>query len=325
MIKLKHSRNEVVNLIISWVGKNEKDGSYKSIIDIYNSYKPLPRNTKMQYGWAWCAATWSAVAIKLGYTDIMPIEMSCSNLISIAKKMGIWVESDKYIPKIGDGVLYDWNDNGVADCTGDPDHIGIVTYVNQKTGYFVVIEGNYSKSVKKRTVAINGRYIRGFITPKYDENTEAISISASGKTIAEIAHEVIVGVWGSGDERQLLLKSNGLDPDAVQKKVNEILNGNADKPTATQDSQDIPIFKKVTATVKARYYEKVSKSFTTTSSLYLRNGAGTNMKALCLMPKGTKVNYYGYYGFDGNSKWCYVTTSINGVQYTGFCHSKYLN
>ena len=41
----------------------------------------------MEYSWPWCACTWSALAIKLGYTDIMPIEISCPELIIAAKKM----------------------------------------------------------------------------------------------------------------------------------------------------------------------------------------------------------------------------------------------
>ena len=74
--KVSYSRSAVVNLVNSWVGKNEADGSYKSIIDLYNSKAPFPRNTKMQYGWAWCACTWSALAKALGYTAIMPVEIS---------------------------------------------------------------------------------------------------------------------------------------------------------------------------------------------------------------------------------------------------------
>ncbi|MFQ7535872.1 MAG: hypothetical protein ACLRL6_00060 [Clostridium sp.] len=33
-----YSRQAVVDLVESWIGKNEADGSYKSIIDIYNSF-----------------------------------------------------------------------------------------------------------------------------------------------------------------------------------------------------------------------------------------------------------------------------------------------
>ncbi len=91
------SRNAVVTLARSWLGKNEADGSYKSIIDIYNSCTgKFPRGIKMAYGWAWCAATWSALAIRLDYTDIMPVEISCYYLIEAAKKMGIWVENAGY-------------------------------------------------------------------------------------------------------------------------------------------------------------------------------------------------------------------------------------
>lgn len=165
----KYSRSAVVNLINSWIGKNEADGSYKSIIDIYNSYTgKFPRGTKMEYGWAWCACTWSALAIKLGYTAIMPIEISCYYIIERAKEMGVWVEQDSYVPSPGDAVLYDWDDNGAGDNTGAPDHIGTVTEVHKDQGYFLVVEGNYSNSVKQRKLSINGRYIRGFITPKYD-------------------------------------------------------------------------------------------------------------------------------------------------------------
>ena len=87
---MSRSRQLVVNLVRSWEGKNEADGSYKEIIDIYNSQQgKLPRNIKMQYGWAWCACTWSALAITLGYTDIMPVEISCYYLIEAAKKIGL--------------------------------------------------------------------------------------------------------------------------------------------------------------------------------------------------------------------------------------------
>ena len=93
------SRSEVVKLVSSWIGKKEADGSYKEIIDIYNSFTgAFPRGIRMKYGWSWCACTWSALAIALGYTDIMPIEISCGELIKRAKEMGCWQENDGYVP-----------------------------------------------------------------------------------------------------------------------------------------------------------------------------------------------------------------------------------
>lgn len=191
------TRESVVQLAQSWVGKNEKDSSFKEIIDIYNTYRPLPRGTKMLYSWPWCACTWSALAIELGCTDIVPIEISCSKLISRAKEMGIWQENDRYIPKPAEGVLYDWDDHGAGDNMGDPDHIGIVEKVDG--GIITVIEGNYDNSVKRREIVVDDKYIRGFICPKYSTATnedkpvvkseDIIYTVKSGDTLAEIAEK----------------------------------------------------------------------------------------------------------------------------------------
>lgn len=215
---MSKTRSAVVALAQSWIGKNKADGSYKTIIDTYNSYTGrFPRGTKMRYDWPWCAATWSALAVKLGYTDIMPIEISCYYLIAAARTMGIWVENDAYIPLPGDAVLYDWEDSGKGDNTGTPDHIGIVEKVNGST--ITVIEGNYSNAVKRRNLAVNGRYIRGYICPKYDR---AGTAPLPGKTITQLAKEVIVGKWGNGSDRRKRLEVAGYDYKAVQAKVNEI-------------------------------------------------------------------------------------------------------
>lgn len=316
------SRQAVVDLVRSWEGKNETDGSYKTIIDIYNSYgvENLPRKIKMEYSWPWCACTWSALAIHLGYTDIMPIEISCSRLISIAKDMGDWQENDAYVPKPGDGIIYDWDDSGKGEDTGDPEHIGTVIEVHEDDGYFVVMEGNYSNSVKKRTISINGRYIRGFITPKYDDNTISSPIQESGKDVETVAREVIAGTWGNGDARKKALTSAGYDYNEVQAKVNQILNGTADKPTTSTST-----IKEVKATCAAKNFNKnLAGEYKTTCKLYCRNDAGTNKKALCLIPKGTKVKNYGYYNVSGGVKWLYIQFTLNGVKYTGFSSSKYL-
>lgn len=321
-----YSRQKVVDLINSWIGKKESDGSYKSIIDIYNTQKSFPRGTKMQYGWAWCACTWSALAVKLGYTAIMPVEISCYYLVEQAKKMGVWVENDGYVPKPGDAVLYDWQDSGSGDNTGSPDHVGTVTEVYQSAGYFVVVEGNYSNSVKKRTIAINGKFIRGFIVPKYTDNAvSAPAQQTAKKDVETLAREVIAGAWGTGDTRKKRLTEAGYDYNAVQAKVNEILNGSAAKPKTDTQDQSQPTEKKVTATEYAQKLDsKLAGTYKTTADLYIRNGAGTSKKALALIPKGTSVNCYGYYSVLNGAKWLYIQVAIDGVLYTGFSHSGYL-
>lgn len=323
------TRTSAIQLAESWIGKNEKDGSYKSIIDIYNSFSgPLPRGAKMKYSWPWCACTWSAIAIKLEYTDIMPIEISCGFLIEEAKKMGIWQENDGYIPEPGDGILYDWDDSGIGDCTGWPDHVGIVEYVNPFSGYFIVIEGNYSDSVKKRTVSINGRYIRGFITPKYNkEGVTTIPGIGTSKDLKTVAREVIAGVWGVYPKRKEALERNGFNYDEVQSEVNRILNEDAVEPKDPVQDPNQPAYKKVVATCSAKKFDKSKAgtySVTADPTLYCRNDAGTNKKALCKIPKGTKVQCFGYYNTSNGADWLYIQFIMDGIQYTGFSSEKYL-
>lgn len=321
--KMSYSRQKVVDLVKSWEGKKESDGSYKTIIDIYNASAPFPRSTKMQYGWAWCACTWSALAKKLGYTAIMPIEISCYYIIEQAKKMGCWQENDAYVPKEGDAVIYDWEDNGVGDNKGNPDHIGTIIEVHKSAGYMVVMEGNYSNAVKRRTISLNGKYIRGFITPKYTDNTVSAPAQTGGKNVDTVAREVIAGTWGTGTARKNALEAKGYNYDTIQQRVNEILNGSASKPSTSTPTQSAT--KKVTATCSAKNFNKsFAGSYKTTADLYMRNDAGTNKKALVCIPKGTTVQCYGYYNVFNGVKWYYIQVTIKGVQYTGFSHSGYL-
>ena len=83
--------SEVIKQATAWIGKKESDGTHKSIIDLYNSHKPLARNYKVKYTDSWCAVFVSAVSIKLGYTKIIPVECSCQKMIALFKKLGCWV------------------------------------------------------------------------------------------------------------------------------------------------------------------------------------------------------------------------------------------
>ena len=199
--------SEVVRVCNEWLGKNEADGSFKVIIDTYNSYSKPARNYKMKYSDEWCSCFVSAVAIKLGYTDIIPIEVGCEKHVALFKEKGIWIENDAHTPKIGDIVLYDWDDDNKGDNTGWSDHIGYVVGVGN--GTFTVIEGNYSCRVAKRTMAINGRFIRGFASPKYDaEPTKEESKEVTpldDLTDVQLACMVWQGKFGNGADRKAKL------------------------------------------------------------------------------------------------------------------------
>lgn len=344
------TRSAVVSLAQSWVGKKESDGSYKTIIDIYNSYTgAFPRGTKMQYGWAWCAATWSALAIKLGYTDIMPIEISCYYLIEAAKKMGIWVENDAYVPKPADAILYDWDDSGSGDNTGTPDHIGTVEKV--EGSLITVIEGNYSNAVKRRVLEVNGRYIRGYICPKYSSSgssnspdlpsaSEESEINRSVSWYGYVtATELNVRSWAGTAYGRLQsypsikqgtkvgVCDTVLDADGDPWYYVVISGNQGDKHgfvSATYISQQPSGQSDISADdgVLSREPQWVGK--VTASILNVRSWAGTNhsiIKSWPQLAKGNLVDVCDSLYADDGSLWYYIR--IDGKIY-GFVHSSYL-
>lgn len=159
--------SEVIKQAQAWIGKNESEGSHKEIIDMYNSHKPLARGYAVKYTDAWCSTFVSAVAVKLGYTDIIPTECGCEKHIQLFKNIGSWLENENRVPNAGDIIFYDWDDNGTGDNKGSSDHVGIVEKVSDNT--ITVIEGNYKNAVGRRTLTVNGKYIRGYGVPKYDK------------------------------------------------------------------------------------------------------------------------------------------------------------
>lgn len=175
--------NKVLEQAKAWIGKKESDGSHQAIIDVYNAHKPLARGYKVKYTDAWCATFVSAVAIKAGCTDIIPTECSCPRQIELFKQLGTWVESDSRTPNPGDIIYYDWEDSGKGDNTGTSDHVGIVEKVAD--GKITVIEGNYSNSVKRRSLAVNGKYIRGYGVPKYAKGTVSKKETTTAPTEAK--------------------------------------------------------------------------------------------------------------------------------------------
>ena len=158
-------RKQIVEIMQSWLGRKEADGSHKAIIDLYNGHRPLARGYLVKPTDEWCATTVSAAFIKAGLTDIAPTECSCSKMIELYKKLGRWQESDLHIPMIGDIIMYDWEDSGIGDNYGNPNHVGIVAAVNGKD--LTIIEGNKGAEVAYRAMSVNGKYIRGYCLPDY--------------------------------------------------------------------------------------------------------------------------------------------------------------
>ena len=71
------------------------------------------------------------------------------------------------------------------------------------------------------------RYVSGLkVIIRYTGNGNAATYKSitHSKSIDQLAHEVLMGKWGSGDERRRRLTKAGYDYIAVQKRVNELVN-----------------------------------------------------------------------------------------------------
>ena len=212
-------RNKVVEAVMGWNGGAMGGPQHHDIMDTYNGHKPLARGYAIKPTDAYCAATASAAWIKAGVASIAPLEVSVPKMVDLAKAKGIWVENDKYIPKLGDAVVYDWEDGtnyASTDNTGYPDHVGIV--VSSGNG-FTVVEGNKGSShvIGSRYMSVNGRYIRGFICPDY------ASLATPEKTVRDVALEVIAGKWSVWPFRRSKLEAAGWNYEEVQAEVNRLL------------------------------------------------------------------------------------------------------
>lgn len=169
-------RQQVVGIATAWLGIKGGSPEHHAIVDIYNSHKPLARGYALKYTDAWCSGFASAVAIAAGLTDIIPTEVGCEEQIKLFQRMGRWVEDDAYVPLPGDLIFYDWEDKGQGDNRGYSDHVGIVEKVEGNT--VTVIEGNKGNTVARRSLKVNGRYIRGYGVPDYASKADKTPASA---------------------------------------------------------------------------------------------------------------------------------------------------
>lgn len=156
--------NDVLDVMRSWIGYSETNGKYKSIIDLYNSHKPLARGYAVQYDDEWCDTTVSAAAIKAGAVDLIGTECGVEKHVDIFKQKGIWNEDGTVTPEPGWIIVYNWDD-GTQPNDGYSDHIGYVESVSGRT--ITAIEGNKGEAVARRTLTVGNGNIRGYAMPRY--------------------------------------------------------------------------------------------------------------------------------------------------------------
>ena len=167
------TRSSYIKVVESYLGAKIGSAKHKAVIDYFN--KVRPDGWAMTYTAPWCAAFASGCAIQaFGAAEakkFYPLSANCGTIVRKATSMGIWVENDAFVPRAGDWIIYDWDDSGYGDDIYGASHVGVV--VSVKSGVITVTEGNWANKVSKREIKVNSRYIRGFVTPKYEEEIKA--------------------------------------------------------------------------------------------------------------------------------------------------------
>ena len=232
----QQARSKAVSTALGYLGAVQGDARHAEILGIYNNFRPLPQGYAVKANDAWCSTFVSVVGMLLGWTDIMPPECSCGRMIELYRKhpQSKWEENDAYVPQPGDLIMYSWKDIATGfenqDNTLWPDHVGIIEKVEGRV--ITVIEGNYSKSVKRRNIAVNGRYIRGYCLPAYRlkaSEAPAIPVAPDATPNDEIiwqyfkskntfTDEGIAGLMGN------LYAESGLNPNNLENWMNEHLD-----------------------------------------------------------------------------------------------------
>lgn len=148
-------REKIIFVAQTCRGTVEGSLEHKTIIDIYNQYRPKNRQYNISLKDPWCAAFVSAVYIAAGMPDRIPIECSCFYMKNLAKSKGSLRDPGRYVPKPGDLLLYKWAGKNIVS------HVGIVKSVNGSA--LEVIEGNYNDSVGIRNIKLSYPYIDSYI------------------------------------------------------------------------------------------------------------------------------------------------------------------
>ena len=194
----------MINTARQYLGINEFQK--KQLMDYYNNaVYPLidkDRKYKIKPSDNWCAMFCSVIAHKIGRTkDNFPFEVSVYYMTRNAKRMGIFT-TDLNKAQVNDLVIYDWKVDGTLN------HVGILQEIG--TDYIKVLEGNYSNTVKVRTVKMPNSEVYGYIKLNIGNDAD----------IEQLARDVIKGLYGNGEERK---KALGQYYNQVQERVKQIL------------------------------------------------------------------------------------------------------
>lgn len=123
-----------------------------------------------------------------------------------------------------------------------------------------VISGLWGNGETRKNRLLAAGYDYNAVQAKVNEIIKANAEKEVKKTVAELAQEVLAGLWGNGDERKQKLTAAGYDYSAVQKEVNSLVE------TRKQSGKTYVVAKEDTLSEIAKRYN------TTVDALAKANG-----------------------------------------------------
>ncbi|EMF0378993.1 SH3 domain-containing protein [Enterococcus hirae] len=163
-----------------YIGVTQGSAEHHSIVNTYNSVKPLPQGYQVTYYDDWCDIFVSFLAIKSGATNLIGRECGVERHIQIFKQLGIWIEDGTIKPHPGDIITFAWSQS-VQPNNAWGDHIGIVESVSGNT--ITTIEGNSGSAVRRNTYSVGHGNIRGFARPSYSSSGNNSTLYNSGSLV----------------------------------------------------------------------------------------------------------------------------------------------
>lgn len=261
-----------ISVAEGYIGAETGSGRQRRIVEFYNQISPLPRGYRLKYTDAWCAAFVSAVGYMLDLTPavIRPEcgahEMFTGYAASQRRRGGSGCQR-------GDLLFYDWNSDGRID------HVGIVTFATDET--LQVLEGNKDGSCGYRYIKSSEPAIYGSVTPAWE----------SGSSVKKYV-----------DTDSLNLR----EAPSMEAKILDVMIYGA----------EVEVLDEVEGWAAIRYYEaegyagasylseeKPPATGKILTALYLREGPGTDKRAIMVLPSGTVFHYTGDREVVGSSVW----------------------
>lgn len=157
-----------------------------------------------------------------------------------------------------------------------------------------------------------------------DQSTVEVP-SGPKKTVDELAREVLDGKWGNGADRKKRLTDAGYNYTAVQNRVNELVNGTANKPPTSAGSQTTTADEKTiwnflmqkfgnpygVAGIMGNLYAESGLIANNLQNSYNSKFSMSDVEYTNAVDAGTYSNFAKDYGGYGLAQWTYHTRKAN--------------